>query len=138
MTVHDYVKVTDGQGTEDFGINGYYLAKTNALSKAHQQKIHNGKKTTYIDDAIRAKRGIPDFKYELSGNMLFGKERMSNLEKAKRNTPTVQIENWNKKNKRPTMVTYKPDFKQVEKDNKVCLNFKSPRHSVYSEAMWRG
>jgi predicted oxidoreductase (fatty acid repression mutant protein) len=44
--------------------------------------MYAGQKTTYIDDAVKAKRGIPDAKYEVSGTLLFGKNKNSQIEKS--------------------------------------------------------
>ena len=68
MSVQDYVVMNTG-GKQQFGIQGYKMVGTTAFDKPFVPKIVSGKKTTYIDDAVRSKKNVPDFKYNVAGDM---------------------------------------------------------------------
>ena len=72
----------------EFGIEGYHLVKTNALDKPQVSKIVSGKKTTYIDDAVKSKRNLPDFKYNVMKSMVIEGHK-SDMERDIRRTQPV-------------------------------------------------
>ena len=131
LTVKDYVQTVNGSSAE-FGIQGYYLQKTNAFDKTLNSRIWPGKKETYIDEAIKAKRGIPAANYNVMGDMII-KGHKSNLDKGERKTLPVEIALQAKKNNFPAPHHYNPNHKHTEKVSGSCLEYKGERHSVYSE-----
>ena len=75
----------DGRRGTDGGVEGYYLPGTCALDKPLNSRIWPGKKTTYIDEAIHAKRFVPGSKYDTVGDMVIAGHK-SNLDKGERLT----------------------------------------------------
>ena len=69
-------------------MEGYYLPDTVLVDKPLHSKIFPGKKFTYIDEAVKAKKHVPSANYEIMGNMII-KGHKSNLEKCVRMTMPV-------------------------------------------------
>ena len=69
MTAQQFVDYNLHKG-EEFGIKGYQCAHTNALDKPQMKNIVKGKRTTYLDDAVKAKKFIPPAHYKVAGNMI--------------------------------------------------------------------
>ena len=66
LTAKEFVRNCIGQN-EDFGIDGYSLARTyTPFDKPFKARILPGKKTTYVDDAIKEKRHVPAANYNVA------------------------------------------------------------------------
>jgi hypothetical protein len=66
------------------------VAHTCELDKPYAKKIHKGIRTTYLDDAIKEKKGVPSFQYEVMGDIV-DKKHKSKIDKAKRETMADEI-----------------------------------------------
>ena len=89
MSIDDYVQF-GLKGSTDFGIQGYKVAYTCELDKPQIKKIHPGKRTTYLDDAMKSKKFVPPAKYEIMGDLV-DKKHKSKIDKAKRKTMADEI-----------------------------------------------
>ena len=96
MSVKDYIKLNTGK-KEEFGIEGYRMVKPDALYKPIVAKLpvkdadsakQGSAKHTFIDDAVRSKRNVPDFKYNIAGDMVKAGHK-SDLERDIRRTQPV-------------------------------------------------
>ena len=55
MTTREFV-ITNMKQNEEFGVEGYFLAKTlTNFDKSLYTKMHPGKKKTFIDDVLKVK-----------------------------------------------------------------------------------
>ena len=102
------------------------MATTCALDKPLVARIHSGKRTTYIDDEIKAKKYIPAADYKVQGD-LNDKKHKSSVNKAARKTMADDIASFQKKNKFPGPNVHNPDYASVHKRNSSCLSFKGER-----------
>ena len=68
MSVKDYIKCNSH--TNEFGIEGYKMTGTTALDKPVVFKLSTGPKKTYIDDAVKSKKGIPSANYNVMGDLV--------------------------------------------------------------------
>jgi hypothetical protein len=78
------------RGSQNFGIEGYALATTCALDRPLITKIHAGKRNTYIDEEVKAKKGIPAAQYKVMGDLV-SKSHKSRIDKAPRTTMADEI-----------------------------------------------
>ena len=84
MTARDFVMSNMGK-KEAFGVEGYHLAKTMTnFDKGLTTQIHPGKKYTFVDDAVKSKKFVPDAKYNVSID--WAKDRRANFSKDMRHT----------------------------------------------------
>ena len=125
------------KGNEQFGISGYQLAATCALDQPQTFKIHDGKRQTYIDDAVKVKAFVPPAQYTVTGNLVT-KGHKSMLNKAERRTLADEIATFEKKNPIPAPNAFNPSHSMVFKKNSACMNFKGEKVSYLSDAQWRG
>ena len=92
------------------GVDGYNLPNFNVhLDKVINYKIHDTKKKTYIDDAVKQKAFLPP-PYDVAGSLINPKKN-SNLCKGVRMTLPLEIENLNKKEVKPGPGAYEPQNK---------------------------
>lgn len=89
ISVKDYVQF-GLRGSQNFGIEGYALATTCALDKPLITKIHAGKRNTYIDEEVKAKKGIPPAQYKIMGDLKDTRHK-SRLDRAPRTTMADEI-----------------------------------------------
>ena len=111
----------------EFGVDGYNLATTMTnFDKPICTKLVSGQKKTFVDDAVKAKRHVPDAKYDVSLNWVAPNKR-SNFCKDKRHTIATDIERVTKRETRPNQHTYSPSHKLVEPKVLASLNMKGKR-----------
>ena len=90
MTARDFV-MSSMKKNESFGVDGYLLAKTMTnFDKPLAARIHAGKKKTFVDDAVKVKKHVPDANYNVSID--WTKDKKSNLCKDFRHTIPTDIE----------------------------------------------
>jgi hypothetical protein len=117
-----------GIKSADFGIDGYFLAKTanTAFEKPLLAKILPGKKRTFIDEEIAKKKFVPPANYNIAKDMIITGHK-SNLDKGARKTLVDDIVAYNKKNAFPAPNTHKPSHSLVHSRLSACLDFKGAR-----------
>jgi hypothetical protein len=78
-------------------------------------KIHEGKRTTYIDDAVKLKNFVPAAtRYNVTQNM--GSEsKKSGMPKGKRRLMTDEIATFQRLNPFPAPNAFKPDHTRIQK-----------------------
>ena len=81
MTAREYA--TANLRLDEMGVKGYTLRKTLEMDKPRASVILPYKKTTFIDEAIRDKKFVPDAHYDVIPN-LKDKNTRSGLPKGKR------------------------------------------------------
>lgn len=138
MTAHDFV-MSNMKKNESFGVEGYLLAKTMTnFDKALATKIHAGKKRTFVDDAVKSKKHVPDANYNVSID--WTKDKKANFNKDFRHTIPTDIERKAKKDTKPEPLTYKPEHRLVEPKIKGAFNLKGKRDdtSFLAEPMMKG
>ena len=121
--------------SQDLGIQGYFITKINPLDKPKTRAIKSGKRTTYLDDAVRDKRDVPN-KFYNTMNDLNDKKHSSNLCKAKRTSLMDEIAKHKKKYPAPNR--YNPSFEVVKAKHSACLGFRGMRVSFLADAQRRG
>ena len=138
MTAREFVNAQIGK-TENFGVDGYQLATTmTSFDKPLATKIHAGKKKTFIDDAVKFKRHVPDANYNVQRDWIADKH--PNMNKDFRHTLATDIERKTKKELRPEVHTYKPNHKWIDPTVKGAFNFKGKRDdtSFLAEPVFKG
>lgn len=75
MTVQDYVSA--GRKKFEYGLTHYHMPKPPNLDSHLFKKIQKGKKTTYIDEAVKRSRNMPDFNYNITTDILDKKRKSS-------------------------------------------------------------
>lgn len=81
------------RGKSEFGIQNYHLPKSTALDLPQVARIHKGKRPTYIDDAIKLKKYVPEpNKYETATDL--SNNKRSFLCKGARKLMTDDIANF--------------------------------------------
>ncbi len=96
------------------------MPKSYALDSPQSFRIIPGKRSTYIDDHIRFKRGIPQTLYNTATNLLNEKLK-SSLPKEKRRLVTDDILAHLKLNPSPAPVAYSPNHRLLQQNEKVCF-----------------
>lgn len=136
MSVKEYVQFGSRKGgSEEFGIFGYTITKINPLDKPQIKNIKNNKRKTYLDDAVKEKRDVPNKFYNTMRNLV-DKQHKSNLCKAPRTSVWDEIAKCFKKN--PAPGAHKPSFNLVHRNHSACLSYKSDRVAFCADAQWRG
>ena len=138
MTSREYV-ISQLQKNQDYGVEGYELKRT--LTKFDGPlvtKIHAGKKKTFVDDAIRFKKHVPDANYNVQYDWIA--EKHPNFNKDKRHTIATDIQRKAERDSKPEPHTYSPRHQLVEPSLKGAFNFKGKRGdtSFLAEPVFRG
>ena len=90
MTARDFVMATLKKDNDQFGVDGYLLAKTmTKFDKPLVTRIHNGKKKTFVDMEVKAKKHVPDAHYNVSIDWTANKK--SNFNRDMRHTIPTDI-----------------------------------------------
>jgi len=123
----------------EFGIEGYYLAKTanTAYEKPVLAKILPGKKRTFIDEEVAKKKFVPPPIYDVMRSLIIPGHK-SNLDKGPRKTMVDDIQAYSKKNGFPAPNAHKPSHSLVHTRLSACLDYKDERVGQLDEAMLKG
>lgn len=138
MTARDFVLNQMGKKNQ-IGVEGYTLANTmTAFDGPLVTRIHAGKKKTFIDDEVKAKKHVPEANYNVS--LDWTRDKRSNFSKGFRHTLATEIAAHAKKHARPEPLTYKPDHKLVEPRLKGAFNLKGNRdHTGFlADSLYKG
>lgn len=91
MTAREFVISSIKKGGSGFGVEGYNLAKTMTnFDKPLTTKMHPGQKKTFVDEAVKVKRFVPDAKYNVIID--WTKNKKPNFAKDKRHTLATDAE----------------------------------------------
>lgn len=101
------------------------------LDKVINYKIHDTKKTTYIDEAVKQKAFMPE-PYDVAGSLINSKKN-SSLCKGVRMTLPLEIENLSKKEVKPGPGAYEPRSKTHLLG---AFNLKSEKVSFIEDAQY--
>lgn len=138
MTAREFV-VSQIKKNELYGIEGYELNRT--LTKFDQPlvtKIHAGKKKTFVDDAIRFKRHVPDANYNIAFDWVAQKH--PNFSKDRRHTLATDIEHKAKRDLKPEPNTYSPRHSLTEPNVLGAFNLKGKKDdtSFLADPVFKG
>ena len=122
MTAREFA-VANLRDSDGLGVQGYTVRRTLEVEKARAAVMFPYKKHTFVDDAIKDKKWVPDAKYDVIPSMK-DKNTRSGMCKDKRHTIASDIERWAKKIKMPDQGAYKPSFSLTEKRKLGCFKFK--------------
>jgi len=106
-------------GGGDFGVDGYFVQNTNYI-KQRVAGMWKGPKKTYIDDECKLKNFLPaPCKYAIikHGSLITSTKngrKDSLMAKDKRHTLPTDIIDYEKKNKFPSPLSYKPEYSQIK------------------------
>ena len=111
---------------EGMGIQGYTIRKTCEMDKPRISVIMPYKKPTFLDEAIKLKRFVPDANYEVVKDMKDKNER-SALPKGQRVLMSDEIAKSARRSPQPESCSYKPLYTLTEKRKLGAFNLKENR-----------
>jgi hypothetical protein len=99
----------------------YTIPKPANMDSLLVKRIVKGKKTTFIDEAVKRSKMTPAFTYNLATD-LKNKRTQSNMCKAKRNFQSDDIQAFQNKYKFPAPVAYNPAKEFVMRKHNTSYN----------------
>ena len=97
------------RGKSEFGISNYHLPRCAVEDVPKTARIHPGKKTTFIDEAVKLKTFVPESsRYNVIKEM--GSNTKADMAKGKRKLMTDDIANFQRLNPFPAPNHFKPDY----------------------------
>ena len=138
MTAREFA-VANLRDSDGLGVQGYTVRRTLEVEKPLAAVMFPYKKKTFIDDAIRDRKWVPDAKYDVIPSMK-DKNTRSGMCKDMRHTIATDAQRFAKKTKGPDQGTYKPDFKLTEPRKLGCFKFKGSLDdtSFLAEPIFKG
>ena len=122
MTAREFA-VANLRDSDGLGVEGYTVRRTLEVETPRIAVMFPYKKQTFVDEAVKQKRWVPDAKYNVIPNMA-DKNTRSAMCKDKRHTIATDIEKIAAKVKKPAPGTYKPNFMLTEKRKLGAFNLK--------------
>jgi len=96
------------------------------------KNIVKGTKTTYLDEAVKAKKWMPAAHYKVAGDLVNKKKQL--IYQNERKTIAADIERQSKRDNYPAANKYDAKYETVHRKNSSCLNFKGERVSFVNDA----
>ena len=115
-----------GGDLEGMGVKGYTLRKTLEMDKPRVSVIMPYKKPTFLDEAIKAKKHVPEANYNVIPDMR-DKNVRSGLPKGRRSLISDDIMASARRSPQPDQGSYKPNFTLTEKRKIGAFNLKGSR-----------